>query len=307
MTETEVQAPPPEEEEVASTELVEEGAPLWMTTFGDLMSLLLTFFVLLYSMSELKQEKFLQASQSLREAIGGNAPELPEDPQALLDQEMDPDKYLADPTGGGTGDPVLDAVADAYMEVIAKRLDQFIEDNDLQGSFSVDREADGVYLRMQSSALFSSGSGTLRNDAVAMLEYLGQITSTIDVKSVVSGHADNQPIRTAQFASNWELSAARAAGVARYLVEYGQDPEMVRVESFGEYNPVATNETAEGRAQNRRVEVFFAKADILEAVQRWAAAGESVPELAEASAAPTPGSDAAAVEVQSALTSSGEG
>lgn len=302
MTETEVQPPPQEEAEAASTELIEEGAPLWMTTFGDLMSLLLTFFVLLYSMSELKQEKFLQASQSLREAIGGSAAEVPEDPQALLDEQMDPEEYLSNPTGGGsTGDPVLDAVADAYMEVIAKRLDEFIDENDLEGSFSVDREADGVYLRMQSSALFASGSGTLQGNAVAMLAYLGEITSTIDVKSVVSGHADNQPIRTAQFASNWELSAARAAGVARYLVESGQDPEMVRVESFGEYKPVASNDTPDGRAQNRRVEVFFSRADILEAVQRWAAAGEQVPELADASG-PEDGTSADAVEVQSALT-----
>lgn len=282
MTETEVAPQPQEEEPEQSTELVEEGAPIWMTTFGDLMSLLLTFFVLLYSMSELKQDKFLQASQSLRDAMGGSSEVVPENPQGLIDEDMDPTKFLADPTGGSTGDPVLDAVADAYMEVIAKRLDQFIEENALEASFSVERAADGIYLRMQSSALFSSGSGSLQNSAVPMLRYLGEITSTIDVKSVVSGHADNQPIQTAQFASNWELSAARAAGVARHLVEYGQDPEMVRVESFGEYKPVAPNETADGRAQNRRVEVFFARADIIDAVRRWALTGEQVPEFADA-------------------------
>lgn len=290
MTEEELQHVPDEEPE-QSTELVEEGAPIWMTTFGDLMSLLLTFFVLLYSMSELKQDKFLQASQSLREAIGGTSAEIPNDPMALLDEKLDPDKYLADPAGGGTGDPVLDAVADAYMEVIAKRLDRFIEENSLEAAFSVERASDGVYLRMQSSALFSSGSGSLQRSAVPMLRYLGEITSTIDVKSVVSGHADNQPISTAQFASNWELSAARAAGVARHLVEYGQDPEMVRVESFGEYKPVAPNETPDGRAQNRRVEVFFARADIIDAVRRWALAGEEIPEFADVGSAPDgPGS-----------------
>ena len=73
--------PPSDDEESSSGGLVEEGAPLWMTTFGDLMSLLLTFFVLLYSMSELKQEKFLQASQSLREAIGGSAAEIERGPE----------------------------------------------------------------------------------------------------------------------------------------------------------------------------------------------------------------------------------
>lgn len=274
--------PPPDEDDEKPTELVEEGAPLWTTTFGDMMSLLLTFFVLLYSMSELKQEKFLQASQSLREAMGGSATDVPENPMALVDEELDPEKYLENAEAGGAGDVMLEAVTDAYMEVIAKRLERFIDDNELHEVFSVDRSEEGVYLRMQSSALFASGSGTLEARAVPMLGYLAEITSTIDVRSVVSGHADNQPISTAAFASNWELSAARAAGVARHLVAAGQDPEMVRVESFGEFKPLATNDTPDGRARNRRVEVFFARADILDAVKRWAASGEGVPDISDA-------------------------
>lgn len=268
--------PPPDDDDDRPNELVEEGAPLWTTTFGDLMSLLLTFFILLYSMSEIKQDKFLQASQSLREAIGGTAEDVPEDPMALVDEELDPEMYLESMEAG---EVMLESVAAAYMEVIAKRLEQFIEENDLQNEFSVEREEDGVYLRMQSSALFASGSGVLQEKAVRMIGLLSEITSSIDVGAVVSGHADNQPISTAQFASNWELSAARAAGVARHLVESGQAPDMVRVESFGEYKPVTSNDTPEGRAQNRRVDVFFAKIDILDAVRRWAAEGEDVPEL----------------------------
>ncbi|MEK9499889.1 OmpA/MotB family protein [Gaopeijia maritima] len=268
--------PPPDDDDDRPKELVEEGAPLWTTTFGDLMSLLLTFFILLYSMSEIKQDKFLQASQSLREAIGGTAEDVPEDPMALVDEELDPEMYLE---SMDAGEVMIESVAAAYMEVIARRLEKFIEENDLQNEFSVEREEDGVYLRMQSSALFASGSGVLEEKAVRMLGLLSEITSSIDVGAVVSGHADNQPISTAQFASNWELSAARAAGVARHLVESGQAPDMVRVESFGEYKPVTTNDTPEGRAQNRRVDVFFSKIDILDAVRRWAAEGEDVPEL----------------------------
>lgn len=271
--------PPPDDDDDRRQEMVEEGAPLWTTTFGDLMSLLLTFFVLLYSMSELKQEKFLQASQSLREAIGGSAPEVPEDPMGLAEEEVDPEQYLESSEEDSEGEVLLETVAAAYMEVIAKRLEKFIEENDLQNEFSVEREEDGIYLRMQSSALFASGSGRLEAKGVNMLALLSEITRSIEVGAVVSGHADNQPISTAQFASNWELSAARAAGVARHLVEFGQPPEMVRVESFGEYKPVTTNDTFEGRAQNRRVDVFFSKVDILDAVRRWAEEGEALPEL----------------------------
>lgn len=274
--------PPSADDDEKPSELVEEGAPLWTTTFGDMMSLLLTFFVLLYSMSELKQERFLQASQSLREAMGGTAADVPEDPMALVDEALDPEMFLENAEAGSPGDAMLEAVADAYMEVIARRLERFIDENELHDVFSVDRAQDGVYLRMQSSALFASGSGTLEPRAVPMLGYLAEITTTIDVRSVVSGHADNQPISTPQFASNWELSAARAAGVARHLVAAGQDPEMVRVESFGEFKPVESNTTPEGRARNRRVEVFFARDDIVDAVKRWASAGEGVPDISDA-------------------------
>ncbi len=289
--------PPPPDDDEPRAELVEEGAPLWTTTFGDMMSLLLTFFVLLYSMSELKQDKFLQASQSLRQAIGGSSAEIPDDPQALIDMEMDPSKFLDDPQGGATGDPVVEALADAYMEVIARRLETFIAANGLEDEFTVDREQEGIYLRIQSSALFVSGSGTLQAASLPMLEDLGEITNSLDVRAVVSGHADNDPISTPQFASNWELSAARAAGVARQLVAYGQDPEMVRVESFGEYRPVASNDTPDGRALNRRVEVFFARADIVEAARRWAATGEPIPEFASSGPGPSPQNDGTAGEV----------
>ncbi len=260
-------------------EPVDEGAPLWMTTFGDLMSLLLTFFILLYSMSELKQEKFLLASQSLREAFGGTAPEVPLDPASLIDEELIPDHYLLPGQVGLEDVATFESVVDTYMEVIARRLERFISENGLEREFTVERAPDGVYLRMQSSALFASGSAFLEPRAVRTLGVLSEITRTIDVAAVVSGHADDQPITTDRFASNWELSAARAAGVARHLVEAGQPPRQLRVESFGEHRPLSSNATDEGRARNRRVDIFFARADILEAVRRWARAGSGVPEL----------------------------
>jgi chemotaxis protein MotB len=85
----------------------------------------------------------------------------------------------------------------------------------------------------------------------------------------VAGHADNQPISTAQFRSNWELSAFRAAGIARLLAEEGVDSDHLRVESFGSTRPIASNETPEGRAENRRVELFYDRQGLIEEIQRW--------------------------------------
>lgn len=281
-------------------EEVEEGAPLWMATFGDMMSLLLVFFILLYSMSELKVERFLLASQSLNEAIGGTRTEPIEDPMGLMPDPVDPELALenpgmdpgANPEGGETEAPVegaesgaagedgsddawLETFTDAYLEMIARQLEAYVEEHQLQDRVRVVREGEGVYLRIETVVLFGSGEAKIRPSGGELIGYLSRITRELAVPVSVSGHADNVPISTPQFASNWELAAARAAGVARILVEGGQDPRSLRVESYGAFRPVASNGTAEGRSENRRVELFYSRDEVRAAARRWAAEGES--------------------------------
>lgn len=257
-------ARPPTEEN--SQPLVEEGAPSWTVTFGDMMSLLLTFFILLFSMSELKMDRFLLASQSLREAMGGTSEETIVDPAGLMPDPADPDLNLANP---GMAESVLDEFTDSYLDVIQEKLQEFVEENDLGETVSVDKEEAGVFLRMETATLFGSGEAGIQVEGQKILGYLSKITRELNVGVVVAGHADNQPIRSSVYASNWELSAARAAGVARSLVMDGHPPTMVRVESYGEFKPVADNSTPEGRAQNRRVELFYSREDIRSAARRW--------------------------------------
>jgi chemotaxis protein MotB len=270
----------PDLEGEASQPLVEEGAPSWTVTFGDMMSLLLTFFILLFSMSELEMEKFLLASQSLREAMGGTAVETIVDPTGLMPDPVDPDLKLQAPgmTEGATDSPrpghgvresVLDNFTDSYLNLIQGRLQEFVDENNLGKTVSVEKEADGVYMRMETGTLFRSGEAVIQPGGGEVLRYLSKITQELKVGVVVSGHADDQPIRNAVFASNWELSAARAAGVARYLVQDGHPPTMVRVESYGEFRPVADNSAPEGRAQNRRVELFYSREDVRSAAIGW--------------------------------------
>jgi len=257
-------APPPADE--CSEPPVEEGAPSWTVTFGDMMSLLLTFFILLFSMSELKMDRFLLASQSLRDAMGGTSEETIVDPTGLMPDEVDPELNLANP---GMAESVLDEFTDSYLEVIQEKLQEFVDENDLAETVTVAKEEEGVFLRMETGALFGSGEAGIQADGQEILGYLSKITRELNVGVVVAGHADNQPIRSSTYASNWELSAARAAGVARSLVSDGHPPTMVRVESYGEFKPVADNSTPEGRAQNRRVELFYSREDIRSAARRW--------------------------------------
>ncbi len=259
---------------------VEEGAPLWMATFGDMMSLLLCFFVLMFSMSEIKMERFLLAAQSVNMAMGSTSPDPVENPMGLMKDPPDPDLMLENPgmNEGATMSPIEadgqdetwdDKMSKAYLEMIAKRLEEFVEAQGLESDVEVERTATGVYLRMKATALFPSGEAGPRIEGIEILTQLAEVTGSLDVPVIISGHADDRPISTPAFASNWELSAARAAGVARILIEAGQPPLLTRVESYGEFKPVADNETADGRARNRRVELYYSLQAIREAVLRW--------------------------------------
>lgn len=283
-----VTAAPPMAELASTPPPVEEGAPLWMATFGDMMSLLLVFFILLFSMSELKMDKFLLASQSLREAVGGTQAEPIDDPMGLMPDPVDPDLQMQNPgmtegatdangvgegtesaIGGALGLPVTEVLADEYIDEIVQQIMEFIERYDLEETLLVTRDLTGLRIRVQASALFKSGVGVIEPDSEWIIEFIAQLTHDIEIPVIVSGHADDQPIRSPRFASNWELSAVRAAGAARLIVESGHDPNDVRVESFAQFKPVADNSTPEGRAQNRRVEFFYNRKDIVDAISEW--------------------------------------
>ncbi len=284
----------------------EMGIPEWVVTFGDMMSLLLTFFILLFSMSELKVERFLLASESLREAMGGTGAEVIDDAIGLMPDPVDADLQLQNPgeadgadqsdSSSPPGPPLVERLADAYLENIAGQVQEFIDENELHEILGVDHNSDGVYIRIQAGALFASGEALIAEDNLWILEHLSEVTTSVEVGVVVAGHADNVPMRSGKFLSNWELSAARAAGVARELVAGGLDPLEVRVESYGEYRPLFDNSTSEGRAGNRRVELFYSWSDVLALTRRWSeevrqATGQPTEEStgAEAEAAPAPG------------------
>lgn len=228
----------------------EEGAPTWMVTFGDMMALLLTFFILLFSMSELEAEKFREAAKSLHEGFGTSTEDLG-DVQPVIAPATDSS------SSGGRRDPVTDR-----LDAIADALDQFVVENGLEQSLLVDRTDEGVYLRIRDAALFQPGFAEVEEQSAWIIEKLSLITRAIEVPVTVAGHTDNVPISNSQFESNWELSAARAAGVARALVDLGHDASMVQVTAFGEHRPIASNDTEEGRAKNRRVELFYSRQSI---------------------------------------------
>jgi chemotaxis protein MotB len=228
------------------TEVVEEGAPEWMVTFADLMSLLLTFFVLLLSFSNMEIIKFRTMAGSVRNALGLKSDfDLAEVPMGnkLLPFE---DPKEGEGETGETG-----------ANRLREDLQQMLRDQGLVGKASVEITPRGVSLQVYGDLLFDSGKADLSEAALPVLDRLGSYIQQINHFVDVQGHADPVPIATAIYPSNWELSAARAGRTVRYLVDRGIPAERLRAIGLADTVPVVSNETADGRAQNRRVEFLF--------------------------------------------------
>jgi chemotaxis protein MotB len=213
-------------------------APGWMITYGDIMTLLLTFFVLLLSYSTVQEDRFRRALSSFQEALGM----LPEE-RSLIEFEAI---------------PLIREIPAIPPREIIRRVRNAVYAAGLKGRVKVLRDKDGVRITIMSPILFDSGKADLRGEALSVLDEIIMILKESPNAVVVEGHTDNLPIKTERFPSNWELSTARAISVSRYLFETGGfDPARFVVAGYGQYHPVAPNDSARGRRENRRVELLL--------------------------------------------------
>jgi chemotaxis protein MotB len=221
-----------------------EGAPEWMVTFADLMSLLLTFFVLLLSFSNMEIVKFRTMAGSVRNALG-------------LKSEFD----LSDVPMGNKllpyEDPKEGEGDGADTQGLRDELEQMMRDEGLPEKASVRITSRGVALHIEGDILFDSGRTDLKATAEPILQRIAELVPRVGYRVDVQGHTDDVPIATAAFPSNWELSAARAARAVRYFVEKGVPAERFRAIGLAETRPIDSNDTTDGRAANRRVEFLF--------------------------------------------------
>ncbi len=217
------------------------GAPQngWIMTYGDMMSLLLTFFVLIVSFSSIQESKFKNAAISLRAAFGvlTDVPSVISMPEPIVPR---PEARLHE---------------DVLAEV--KRLERSLLDLGVAQEVDVEVTETGVAFRIQAPFMFDSGRAALRPETLGMMDNLAQFFHKFPYPIRIEGHTDSVPISTVRFPSNWDLSAARAVAVARRLQEGGVAPQRIEAVGMGEYRPLDGNDTAAGRARNRRVEIFL--------------------------------------------------
>ena len=245
----------------------------WLISYADFVTLLFAFFVVMYSISQVNESKYRVLSDSLTDTFNSNrgSPEKSLDPIQigvearsnpihLIDLE-DPAIANKDQNAGEAVEP-SEVAKDPFVEITESVEELFGE---LVGSKLINIRGNEEWLEIElsSSLLFTSGDAQL---SVPALEILAQIVGVVKTNSNpirVEGFTDNVPINNARFPSNWELSAARSAAVVQLFVEEGIAPERLAAIGYGEYQPVDTNETPEGRNRNRRIVLMISKTDEL--------------------------------------------
>lgn len=236
------------------------GIAEYMLTYGDLVTLLLCFFVLLYSMANVDQSKLEAISASLpgykasTVSFDGNAEDITNMLSSGITQMSRP----------STETEQVVKEEESYYEEAKKELEEmasefkkYLVENNLDDRVNVDLTEHYMLINLPGDILFDSSSAEIKIEARDLLGIIADAIKEYEGCDVeIDGHADNRPIKTPQFKNNWYLSCARASEVAALFIETKNiDPRHVISSGYGEYRPIASNDTEEGRAKNRRVEI----------------------------------------------------
>lgn len=257
------------------------GSPAWMATFGDLMNLLLCFFVLLFSMSKIDAEEFQKVAASFTNQVSifnagstaiGDGLLISQGVSQLneLDQYINSTGRTAEETEDTEHLDEVQTVTDAESlaqqmeqqriersEQLAEQVQEAVDESDLTGQIDVQFTSQYVQLTLNGAILFDSGQAQLKQEVLPILSNVAMILERYAANTIeIEGHTDNVPISNSRYANNNELSSARALSVFDYFIENTNlDPANIKTSGRGEYVPVADNSTPEGRAANRRVEI----------------------------------------------------
>ncbi len=266
----------------------EEGLPPWLATFADLMSLLMCFFVLLLSFASMDAKKYKEISGAMKDALGvqrsvKDAYEIPKGTSVIARQyspgkpvEVTPLEIMREKTTDDTKANLdfsdsssknqkqsikdAEALAAQHAKEMAKeeadQLKKKLASSIGDGLLEVQAFNDRVLIRIREKGSFASGKATLKPAFKPILKKIAEVLKQRDGQFIIAGHTDDIPISTRQFKSNWELSAARAASVLHFFIEYGDiDPERMEIRAHADNLPLVPNDSWENRAKNRRVEI----------------------------------------------------
>ncbi len=224
----------------------QDGAPDWIVTFADLMILLLCFFILLLSFSETNKKKFRDIAGSLEKAFGVQRKK--PDIGKPLGQKMiarDFDQQI-----------IQKKIREELAQIIRNEISSRFKNE--SGLMQVETTGEEIIIRLMGETTFDSGKALIKENMKPLLLKVGALLKDADGYVIICGHTDNVPIAGGPYKSNLVLSMARSAAVAEFLIEKARiAPKRISTMGFGEHNPLASNDTPEGRRQNRRVEIIL--------------------------------------------------
>lgn len=271
----------------------------WLVSYADFITLLFAFFVVLYASSQVDKKKVGKLAMAIQVAFQEmgvfetSSTKVPVDlenpmPFSKVQSVESAQRYASlaqiasRPSGGlGSGNENGD------LEQLQHELETTLALEISQQSISMRREPDGLVISLREVGFFESGSGQMKQESEPAFDRIAELLRKRNCRLRIEGHTDNVPIHTAQFSSNWELSTARATEIIRVLiVRDGFDPHRLSAGGYGEFHPIASNSTREGRSMNRRVDIVVL--------------GEALPQIPAAVA--IPGKDAAPAPVPIAPT-----
>ena len=242
----------------------------WLVSYADFITLLFAFFVVMYSTAQVDQRKVGRLALAIQVAFQelGVFPDSNTKVPLNITEPMPFDtvqaienaKHNAE-LGRVSSRPLDDLSAsaeEANLTTLQAELQQALQHEIKMHTVSLHREKEGLVISLREFGFFDSGSASLRPSALPAVDRIASILSIRTCRLRIEGHTDNIPIHTAQMASNWELSTARATELVRLLIlRYGFSPQRLSAAGYAEYHPIASNETATGRAQNRRVDLVI--------------------------------------------------
>lgn len=233
----------------------------WLVSYADFITLLFAFFVVLFASGQSDKRKQIMLAHSMQSAFDHNGIFDPHSPTPPIADDADaiphavpspvslPVPSVTNPEINGLSKPTADRIREVVKNQLAQRKLP-------EGVITVRPSTDGLVISLREAGFFASGSAEIQPDALTLLRAIAAALPQQAMR--VEGHTDNIPIHTAQFATNWELSTARAATITRLLItQQAVEPQMISAAGYAEFRPVANNDTEQGRLQNRRVDIVL--------------------------------------------------
>ena len=238
-----------------------ENHERWLVSYADFITLLFAFFTVLYATSQADLDKQKEFQDSFKKnfaslmssGTGGQGDDATGFTTFKKNSVIHPQMDTFPPRGAGPAE---------IQNYVERKIDEKLKSGDRESIADLRHDAVGVHIQLAANKLFTAGSAELDSSATAALEEIGNLLKESGRKIIVEGHTDDEPIRNERYPSNWELSAARATKIVRYLMARHRIPgKSLTAIAYADQRPVVANDSAEHRARNRRIEILIATDD----------------------------------------------